>query len=224
MPRSTRWILLARGSGFRTRVPHDLGEPRTRRIEHNLALWTRSSSSLLDTDTTPASFWITRAANSFIGNHAAGSDRYGFWFDLQPHPTGPSADASVCPPGEGLGVGGFVDNTAHSNARYGLRVFSHWVPLEPGYACTWRSSWYQDQRASTARLENFTAYKNGRTGARGLSICAVLPMPAVPRAYGDARHHCCRHTPNKFCSLALAKKMVSVVSASEASTGVHVQA
>lgn len=58
------------------------------RITNNLALWTRSSASLLDTDTTPASFWITFPTNFFTGNVAAGSERYGFWFDLQKHPTG----------------------------------------------------------------------------------------------------------------------------------------
>ena len=56
------------------------------RIVHNLALWTRKSMSLLDTDTTPASFWITFPTNYFYNNTAAGSERYGFWFDLQVRP------------------------------------------------------------------------------------------------------------------------------------------
>ena len=131
------------------------------RLEHNLALWTRKSPSLLDTDTTPASFWITFPTNFFVNNTAAGSERYGFWFDLQKHPTGPSADNSICPPGEPLGS--FEDNTAHSNVRYGFRVFNQWVPVD-GSACSWSSASAQ-ANPRTAELLRFTSYKNGRTGA-----------------------------------------------------------
>jgi hypothetical protein len=94
---------------------------------------------------------------------AAGSDRYGYWFDLQEHPTGPSADDSVCPPGEPLGE--FVNNTAHSNVRYGLRVFNHWVPMADGLACRWKSSYWSLEAAQTVVLDRFTSYKNGRSGA-----------------------------------------------------------
>lgn len=48
----------------------------------NLIIKTMRSWSLLNTDQTPACFWITHPDNDFIGNHAAGSDRYGFWYDL----------------------------------------------------------------------------------------------------------------------------------------------
>ena len=51
-------------------------------IQDNLVVYTRASHSLLNTDTTPASFWITHPDNIFIGNAAAGSERYGYWFDL----------------------------------------------------------------------------------------------------------------------------------------------
>jgi len=50
-------------------------------IKKNLIVDTRASNSLLNTDATPASFWITNPDNIFIDNHAAGSDRYGYWFD-----------------------------------------------------------------------------------------------------------------------------------------------
>ena len=66
-------------------------------IISNLVLDTRRTFSLLVTDQTPASFWIQHPDNKFIGNHAAGSDRYGFWFDLPDNPTGPSADPTICP-------------------------------------------------------------------------------------------------------------------------------
>lgn len=66
-------------------------------VDGNLAILTKRSWSLLNTDQTPASFWITHPDNIFRNNHAAGADRYGFWFDLQPHSTGPSYDPNVCP-------------------------------------------------------------------------------------------------------------------------------
>ena len=97
-------------------------------LVRNLALRTRRSWSLLNTDQTPASFWITHPNNYFIDNHAGGSDRYGFWFDLQEHPTGPSADSSICPEFEKLGE--FTGNVAHSNGRYGLRIFHRFTPVE----------------------------------------------------------------------------------------------
>jgi hypothetical protein len=43
----------------------------------------------------------------------------------------------VCPPGSPLGS--FENNRAHSNARYGLRIFNHWVPR--AIPCGWQSRW-----------------------------------------------------------------------------------
>jgi hypothetical protein len=90
-------------------------------IDGNLVVDTRASNSLLNTDQTPASFWITHPDNIFRNNHAAGSDRYSYWFDLQVHSTGPSFDVNICP--ENSKLGEFKDNVAHSNGRYGLRIF-----------------------------------------------------------------------------------------------------
>jgi len=97
----------------------------------NLIMKTMRSMSLLNTDQTPGCFWITHPNNIFIGNHAAGSDRYGFWYDLQTHSTGPSADTDVCP--ENTKVGDFIGNSAHSMGRYGLRIFHNMVPRK--YPC-----------------------------------------------------------------------------------------
>ena len=128
---------------------------------HNLALYTKASNSLLPTDTTPASFWITFPTNSFYNNSAAGSDRYGFWFDLPQHPTGPSTRDDICPTGEPLGA--FEDNTAHSNVQYGVRIFDGWMPVL-GDACRY----YPEAPMhvpDTATLLRYTGYRNGRTGA-----------------------------------------------------------
>lgn len=66
-------------------------------LEKNLAILAKSSFSLLNTDQTPASFWITHPDNIFRDNHAVGSERYGYWFDLKDHPMGPSFTNDICP-------------------------------------------------------------------------------------------------------------------------------
>jgi hypothetical protein len=97
------------------------GVERHNYVAYNLVVASRASHSILNTDTTPASFWITNPDNIWVGNHAAGGPRYGFWFDLQDNSIGPSASATVCPINEKLGE--FRDNVAHSMGRYGLRIF-----------------------------------------------------------------------------------------------------
>ena len=52
-------------------------------ITYNVVSGTRPSFSLLNTDQIPASFWITNPDNIIVGNRAAGSINYGFWFDLK---------------------------------------------------------------------------------------------------------------------------------------------
>ena len=96
-------------------------------ITHNLAANTRESFALLTVDQTPASFWITNPDNYVASNVAAGSTHYGFWFFPEPKVRGasefePGSDA-VCP--MGVPLLWFADNEAHSNGRYGLRIFTH---------------------------------------------------------------------------------------------------
>ena len=96
------------------------------RIEDNLILDVRRSWSLLNTDQTPASIWLTNPDNILKGNHAGGSDRYSYWYDLQTTAIGPSFDPNVCPENQKLGE--FENNVAHSNGRYGLRIFHNHFP------------------------------------------------------------------------------------------------
>ena len=87
---------------------------------------------MLQTDTSVASFWITNPTNDFYGNHAAGSDFYGIWYEIKPNPDGPSATMDVCPMGNPLGY--VANNVAHSNIRFGLRIFilaPRLYPCEP---------------------------------------------------------------------------------------------
>ena len=137
-------------------------------LEENLSILTKRSWSLLNTDTSPASFWITNPDNIFRNNRAAGSDRYGYWFDLQANPTGPSFDPNICP--INMKLGEFTDNVAHTNGRYGLRIFRGHVPRK--YPCRGLSfdsdtpeDPYHQNPIITAEYKNFLGYKNGRNGA-----------------------------------------------------------
>lgn len=149
-------------------------------ITSNLVVGTKKSTSLLNTDTTPASYWITNPNNRiegtlpasrrhqpcqvqgyrecFIfmvaGNAAAGSAMYGYWFDLEDHPTGPSATTEFCPNRQPLGS--FENNSAHSNFRYSLRIWPEMFPSEG--RCN-------GQVPVSAHFKNFTAYKSGQKGA-----------------------------------------------------------
>jgi len=57
-------------------------------ITNNLIMKVMRSMSLLNVDQTPAGSWITNPFNIYKNNHVGGSDRYGYWFDLQVHGMG----------------------------------------------------------------------------------------------------------------------------------------
>lgn len=137
------------------------------RVEYNLVINTTPSYSLLNTDTTPAAYWITNPDNILVGNHAAGGPNYGFWFDLVEHPTGASYTDDICPINEKLGE--FRDNVAHSFGHYGLRVFHGHEPRT--YACQAIS---ESNPVITAYYEDFLGYKNGRNAVIGGEMGAVV--------------------------------------------------
>ena len=108
-----------------------------------------------------ASFWITNPTNHFYGNRAAGSDFFGFWYEIKPNPDGNSATLDVCPMGNPLGL--VTNNVAHSNMRFGLRIFILAPRLYPCLPTKNESDpndpWSYNPSVQ-AIYSNFTIYKN----------------------------------------------------------------
>ena len=73
--------------------------------------------TLLPSDNTVASFWITNPDNSYIDNVAAGSDQVGFWLSIPQHPNGAfeGTQASLDTWPRRTPLRAFRGNTAHSN-------------------------------------------------------------------------------------------------------------
>lgn len=109
-------------------------------------------------DSNVASFWIGNTDNSVVDNHAAGSESYGFWYDVStnnPDPCvkgfGEFAALYVGAPGRE-----FRGNVGHSNGFSGF--FSdptRWMPFDPALTVPLQAH---------SLYEDFTAYKNRRAG------------------------------------------------------------
>eukprot|EP00899_Mesostigma_viride_P025002 jgi/Mesvir1/5687/Mv15702-RA.1 len=125
------------------------------RLEGNLGILTLPSFSLLNTDGTPATFWVTNPNNIVRNNVAAGSKAYGFWYRSIEEVDGASATSSICPIGTPMGE--FSGNLAHSNIKYGLRIFPEYHPR--AQPCNPYSA------GVVALFANYTAYRNGMKGA-----------------------------------------------------------
>ncbi len=159
-------------------VPTDLGAngERTAR-QADPAAYRQASfhggNTLLPSDNTVASFWITNPDNSYIDNVAAGSDSTGFWLSIPEHPNGAFLGTEVSrntwPRRTPLRA--FRGNVAHSNFdgfmfdrhiyednTFGLAT----IPLLPLANPADLESELQE-----THFENLTAYKNRNGGLWG---------------------------------------------------------
>lgn len=126
------------------------GAERGVKLLRNLGMSTmapEASKRLLDTDATPATFWIQHPNNILRGNAAAGSEGNGFWYDLPERPTGLSATDSISP--RTAPFGEFANNVAHTNVNRANRFRSGSGLLVEDY-----------RPPGPAMFDHFTGYKN----------------------------------------------------------------
>ncbi len=129
--------------------------------------------TLLPSDNTVASYWITNPDNSFIDNVAAGSDSTGFWFSIPIHPNGAflGSDDSLNTWPRRTPVRAFRGNVAHSNFD-GFMIDRHInedntfglasIPLLP-----LADPDDLESEALESHFENLTSYKNRNGGLWG---------------------------------------------------------
>ena len=132
-----------------------------------------SGNTLLPSDNTAASFWITNPDNTYIDNVAAGSDQIGFWLSLPEHPNGQFLGTEISAqtwPRRAL-MREFRGNTAHSN--YDGFMFDRNIAADNTYALA--GSTYLPlvdptdplSEALVTNLVDLTAYKNRNQGLWG---------------------------------------------------------
>jgi cell migration-inducing and hyaluronan-binding protein len=129
--------------------------------------------TLLPSDNTVASFWITNPDNSYRDNVAAGSDQVGFWLSIPEHPNGAflGSEASLKTWPRRTPLRQFRGNTAHSNFD-GFLIDRHIdqdntfglasIPLLP-----LKDPNDLEGEVLETHFENLTAYKNRNGGLWG---------------------------------------------------------
>ncbi|XP_068236296.1 fibrocystin-L-like [Palaemon carinicauda] len=175
-------------------------------IQYNLAIYTRTSASLLNVDVTPSSFWVVNPNNIVRHNAAAGGTHFGYWYRLERYPSGPSSTNSYCQNNEVMGM--FYNNTAHSMGRYGLWIFSMDGYFPKSGVCSgsnlvaaWHdfTVWHCDRGAEVVlggalQFHNFVALDNEHAG---------LEMVKVSGGFGE------NNGPGIFNSLLVGHSQLS---------------
>jgi len=109
-------------------------------FQYNLAVFVKTSSSLLNEDVTPAAFWATNPNNTYLHNAVAGGTHFGFWYRLTDRPEGPSFRNDYCPKKNPLG----------------LWIFPGYTPTPTG-SCS-------DSSPAVATFSQMQAYGNDKGG------------------------------------------------------------
>ena len=132
-----------------------------------------AKDTLLPSDNTAASFWITNPDNSFVDNVAAGSDANGFWMSLPEHPNGQFLDTEISrntwP--RRTHFREFRGNVAHSN--YDGFMFDRNINPDNTFGVTGSSHTALEDptdpnsKAIETLFENLTTYKNRNGGIWG---------------------------------------------------------
>ncbi len=136
--------------------------------------------TLLPSDNTVASYWITNPNNHYIDNVAAGSDQNGFWLSLPEHPNGAflGTEESLNTWPRRTHLREFRGNTAHSN--YDGFMFDRNIAENNTYALA--GSTYLPlvdhtdpmSEALETELADLTTYKNRNQGFWGRGELLIL--------------------------------------------------
>ncbi|HEY8521835.1 MAG TPA: hypothetical protein VIN61_17320, partial [Gammaproteobacteria bacterium] len=129
--------------------------------------------TLLPSDNTVASYWITNPDNAFIDNVAAGSDANGFWLSLPEHPIGQFEGTEIAQTiwPRRTPLREFRGNVAHSN--YDGFMFDRNINAENAFGLAGPSYMPKenpadpDSKGMEAHFENLTTYKNRNGGVWG---------------------------------------------------------
>ena len=132
-----------------------------------------AKDTLLPSDNTVASYWITNPDNTYIGNVAAGSEENGFWVSLPEHPNGAfeGSDASKATWPRRTRFREFRDNVAHSN--FDGFMFDRNINVDNTFGLTGNSHIPKENAADRnsrnveTLFENLTSYKNRNGGIWG---------------------------------------------------------
>nr|XP_039260770.1 fibrocystin-L-like [Styela clava] len=132
------------------------------KIEYNLVVFCRQSTSLQNDDITPAAFWVTNPNNTLRHNAAAGGTHFGFWYRIHQHPDGPSFDPNICQQLHPMQE--FANNTVHSQGWFGLWVFKAYTPKADG-SCG-------STEPNVVKYDSFTVW-NCEKGAELVNVGAI---------------------------------------------------
>ncbi len=159
-------------------VPTNLGANGDNDYEYENRMAIRAISfggkdTLLPSDNTVASYWITNPDNVYRDNVAAGSDENGFWLSLPEHPNGQflGTEISKATWPRRTKMREFKNNTAHSN--FDGFMFDRNINDDNTFGLTGNSHMPKDNPADANSktvetvFENLVSYKNRNGGVWG---------------------------------------------------------
>ena len=160
------------------------------RMAYRQASWS-GEHTLLPSDNTVASYWITNPDNTFIDNVAAGSDENGFWLSLPEHPQGQFVGTEVSLntwPRRTL-LGEFRGNVAHSN--FDGFLFDRNIAADNTFGLAGNTYGPRENPADPnsphlkTYFDNLTTYKNRNGGFWGRGeLFVVRNLKAADNAIG----------------------------------------